>query len=307
MPTGPIPSEAIRLANDPAFRGRYVSQAISQTAQQVSATAFKVQPFTAGQEPFQVMFNSFPNTGVGAGTYNHAMHIGFNAAVHSDTSQVTAGKVAMYMGFEDNYYDDGGDATYGPEWYVGYCTPDRTSVPIAALRPFYCRVKDGNVNSPTKSVIITMDIGNGTGGGFAIYNGISNAQVFQVQPTLVSMKAPLRVDMVATGNALRLAGFSNNPANLLFRVNATDQWVVQADRFLQMIWIDQVNAKQTMILLGASTVDTAKLTLNAVLQLNNSVSTSATAGGASALPATPQGYFQVKDSAGVTRKVPYYV
>lgn len=35
-------------------------------------------------------------------------------------------------------------------------------------------------------------------------------------------------------------------------------------------------------------------------------STSATAGGASALPATPAGYMTIIDGQGVTRKVPYY-
>lgn len=40
--------------------------------------------------------------------------------------------------------------------------------------------------------------------------------------------------------------------------------------------------------------------------LNGTETTSATAGSAAALPATPAGYFTIIDQQGVARKVPYY-
>lgn len=40
--------------------------------------------------------------------------------------------------------------------------------------------------------------------------------------------------------------------------------------------------------------------------LDGTLSTSATAGAASALPATPAGYMTILDTTGAARKVPYY-
>lgn len=141
----------------------------TQSAEGSNTPVFSVVPATAGFAPFQVQAQSYANTGVGAGTYNHIVAFGYNAA-RSTGGSATSGKPGVYMAFEDNYYDDGGDATYGPEWYTGYTTPDGTTLKHAGLRPLYWRVKAGDVNSATKDVLVNVDLGAGTGGALSVGN-----------------------------------------------------------------------------------------------------------------------------------------
>lgn len=300
--------QQISTKTDAELNSRFVAQATSHTTELIAQPVFIMTPATASPNPYQIIFNSFENTGSGAGTYNHGMWFGFNAGRHAGGGTATANKVGMYMGFEDNYYDDGGDATYGPEWYVGYITPDGSTIPIGGLRPFYVRVKDGNANSASKSALITLDIGAGATGAFGVHKGVTNPALFGLSTSDGIMRIPFKIEMPSAGNALTLqSSGTSDPANLLFKTGSTTRWQLQSNNNNSLIFIDNVNSKQTMILYGQSTVDTSQVILNGVLALNNATSSSATAGGASALPATPQGYFQIKDSAGTTRKVPYYV
>ena len=301
------PVLATRLATDSAFSSQFLAKATTHETELIAQPVFVMTPATASPLPFKIIFNSFNNSGGGAGTFNHGMWFGFNSGRHAGGGTATANKPAIYMGFEDNYYDDGGDNTYGPEWYVGYLTPDGSTIGIGGLRPIYVRVKSGDTNTSTKSVIMTMDIGGGSG-SWGVCNGILNPALFGLSTTDGIMRIPFKIEMPSAGNALTLqSSGTSDPVNLLFKTGSTTRWQLQSNNNNSLIFIDNVNSQQTLILYGQSTVDTSQVILNGVLALNNAVSTSATAGGASALPATPQGYFQIKDSAGTTRKVPYYV
>lgn len=148
----------------------------TQAAEGTNVPVFTVVPATAtGAADFQVQMQSYANDGAGAGTFNHGVWFGFDASAYAGGA--TSNAPGIYMGFEDNFHDtagaDVGEEKYGPEWYIGYLTPDKTSVGPADLRMFYTRVKGGRVNSgpETKSVQTWIDIGGGATGFFAIMAG----------------------------------------------------------------------------------------------------------------------------------------
>ncbi|HSX47728.1 MAG TPA: hypothetical protein VLF63_03060, partial [Patescibacteria group bacterium] len=127
----------------------------TQSAENTVLPLFTINPKTSGFEPFQVQMNSYVNPGGGAGTYNHAMFLGWNASTHGTGTPAVSGKPSLIMGMEDNYYDSGGTNLFGMEWYVEYFSPDGTSV--QGLRPFYARISsDTNARN---GCIITFDIG----------------------------------------------------------------------------------------------------------------------------------------------------
>jgi hypothetical protein len=155
----------------------YAAREQQQTEEAQANYLFRLSPATPEFAEFQIIQNSFPNLGDGDGTYNHTVHIGWNAARHGDSeSEFTSGKPALYMGFEDNYFDHAQGQDYGSEWYISYASPDGTSVPVAVLRPFYCRVLDSDTNDPQKSVLVTNDIGQGPDGGFGVWGGVVNGR-----------------------------------------------------------------------------------------------------------------------------------
>lgn len=171
----------------------------NQAAEKVSKDVFKVVPVTPGVAPFQVMENSYDNAGGGVGTYNHAFHLGWNAAIHNDPTKAVAGARSIYMGFEDNYFDTtGGDGQFGVEWYVGYTTPDGTTIGASELRPFYWRLWDASTNAPDKGVLITMDLGSLRDansvkqGALHVYGGLKQGNLlFTVSPDQVMSQVPI--------------------------------------------------------------------------------------------------------------------
>jgi hypothetical protein len=169
----------------------YTPRVLAQVVEQTAVEVFRVQPVTAGNEPFAVQTNSFPNVGAGGGTFNHGTWMGWNPGRHS-TGAVTPGKAGMMMGFEDNYFDYQGSHKYGPEWYVEYWSPDGTSQQM--LRPFYCRVEGSDTNTAS-NCIITHDIGSDGLGTFQVYSqgmGVRNPLLI-VQANGISLGAAVTV------------------------------------------------------------------------------------------------------------------
>jgi hypothetical protein len=227
-----------------AFTNPPAQRATRQTAEETTVAVWSVEPATESDAAdFQVQMNSFQNDGAGAGTYNHGVWFGFNAAAYASGPTVTA--PGIYMGFEDNFHDtagaDVGEEKYGPEWYVGYLTPDRTSCGPADLRMFYARVKGGRVNSgpETKSVQSWVDIGGGATGFFAIMaNQIAGTSaelaVFnkdtiymrkQAQFTNAGVGLEVRPDAAQLYAQMQIT--TNDAAGvsvLLFKTLATNRW-----------------------------------------------------------------------------------
>ena len=147
-----------------------------QTAETAPLNLFKIIPFTSGYEAFGIDFNSFPNSGGGAGTYNHGTWIGYNTGWHSGTP-ITTGKPSIMIGLEDNYFDNVGDLQFGTEFYVQGYSPNGTTVQMS--RPFYARgfQKDNGNDAWT----IISNIGAiGTNRNFTVREGLNN--LFQITP-----------------------------------------------------------------------------------------------------------------------------
>ena len=146
---------------------RYVAQDIVQTAQSAPVQPFEILFADGLNTPFEIRAIDYDNAGVGAGTANHLVFFGFNTGRHA-TGPVTANKPAWMMGMEDNYFANGGDEKYGPEWYVQYYSPDGSSQVM--FRPFYARVLGSDSNTPAGAINIS-NIGPSNGGGSFRVNG----------------------------------------------------------------------------------------------------------------------------------------
>ena len=189
---------------------------ITQSAELTNTPVLSFTPFTAGNEPFQIQANSYANISPGTG-YNHGMWFGWNASIFAGGTP-KPGMPSLYMGFEDNYYDYQGDHTYGVEWYVGYCTPDGTTIAPADLRPFYARVDASNLNTANKNVTITFDIGSGANGVFDVFGSrLNNKILFSVIQTAVLVNEPL---LVKTG-ATHMQEWQNSSGTALAYVNSS--------------------------------------------------------------------------------------
>ena len=148
------PGGQVWAVEDPAsLSSTYVPQVQSPTPEATVAEMFRVQPFTAGSGPFRLLTNSIINSDA---TYNHAAYIGWNPGTTHDNYITT--KPALALGFEDNYTDAGGTPLHGMEFYLEYCSADRT---VQTFRPFYARVDTGTANA--KNVTIHFDIGTDAG------------------------------------------------------------------------------------------------------------------------------------------------
>lgn len=207
--TGALSPAELAAQMDPVLSARFVASQIVQSAELSAKYVWTVVPKTATAAPFQVVANSFANAGAGAGTYNHTVHFGFNAARHGDSGggTIKSNAPSVYMGFEDNYYDHVADLTYGAEFYTGYITPDGSTIPVGGLRPFYWRVKNSDVNSPTKGVIINFDIGSATGGAAGNLNVwgsvVSGTQLLGLTPTQALFFVPVNT---STGVNMQCGG-----------------------------------------------------------------------------------------------------
>ena len=193
---------------------------ITQPAELTNTPVILVTPYTPGNEPFQVQANSWANVSPGIG-YNHSMHFGWNAARFAGGTP-TPGMPALYMGFEDNYYDYAGYQDYGVEWYVGYCTPDGTTIAPANLRPFYTRVRESNLNTANKDVMITFDIGSGANGIFDVFGSLlNNNLLFSVIQTAVLINQPLLVKATCTQPTNDIQEWQNSSGVMLSRIDST--------------------------------------------------------------------------------------
>ena len=185
----------------------------TQSAEGVNVPVFSYTPYTTGNEPFQIQGNSWLNSPAGQGYgYNHSMHFGWNAGLFAGGTY-TSGMPTLYMGFEDNYYDYAYDHALGVEWYVGYCTPDGTTIAPANLRPFYMRVTPSNTNTTAKNVLINMDIGSGPNGLFRLWGSIiSNNLLFDVSQTSATFNVPLNI-IPTTSSAVGIGRIGNGAGN----------------------------------------------------------------------------------------------
>lgn len=153
---------------------------------EITATElFRQEWATAGNAPFQLHTQSYPNPG-GVGTYNHGTFIGYNVGRHSSMS-ATANKPSLIMGFEDNYYDDGGDNKHGMEWYVEYFSPDGTTVQM--LRPFYTRILTDTNNR--RAANTWFKIGDdATDSQFTVQTGYGGSNLLTITPTYTTLGLP---------------------------------------------------------------------------------------------------------------------
>lgn len=189
-------------ASPAAAEATPVEQLITQPADGVNTPVFAVIPATPGAPRFEVQMNSYPNDGSKAGSYNQGMWLGWNAARFAKGSD-TPDAIGLYMGMETNYYDALGDRAFGAEWYVGYETPDGSTVSSADLRPFYARVTPADTNSPDKSVLSWIDIGSGGSGSFAVVGSQKNrTELFVVHGDVI--RSHRRHQFTAPGGSLQL-------------------------------------------------------------------------------------------------------
>ena len=153
-------------------------------ADNVSTTILRLRPSTAGFEGFQTIHWSGANPSPQQATLNHGVWTGWNAGRHGGGPDVVNGKPAMIMGFEDNYFDSGGDNQFGMEWYVEYWSPDGTSVQM--LRPFYTRVLS-NSNAQNNASTI-FNIGTDGFGQVAIRTAVGNNLFYVTGTDVVAVK-----------------------------------------------------------------------------------------------------------------------
>jgi hypothetical protein len=191
-PSGAVEIEA-RLAS-------MVKREQTQAGEGEVLPVLSLLPATPGFAPFQVQSQSFPNPGAGLGTFNHGVWLGWNGGRHAGEQGVVNGKPAIYMGFEDNYFDDLDDKSFGVEWYVGYISPDGQTVGAADLRPFYARVLESDTNTAAKSARVHVDMGSGDDGHFVVYSSPSRP-IFYVNPDRVQATR----NVLVTGSQIELA------------------------------------------------------------------------------------------------------
>jgi hypothetical protein len=175
----------------------FTDVSIAQVVENTAVPVFTVQPVTSGAPLFQVQENSFPNSGAGAGTYNHTAHFGWNASRVSGGPGTVTGKAALVMGFEDNYFDAAGDGTYGSEWHVDYVTPDGTTIAPGTFRPVYFRVQAADTNTAAKSVTLNFDIGSGSAGQWSVWGSVvSGKQLLSLSQTSFNVNVPFGKFMI---------------------------------------------------------------------------------------------------------------
>ncbi len=165
----------------------------SQPAEGTVVSLCQAQPYAPGNEAWQIQMWTMPNPSPpeGGAIYDNVVTLGWNAGYFSHGPS-TAGKPSLYMGFEDGYYDNGGDNAYGVEWYVGYCTPDGTTIPPASLRPFMFRLTPSDTNTTDKNVSVNCDIGSGPNGRFTVFGSIISGNViFTVNQTNCTCGVPI--------------------------------------------------------------------------------------------------------------------
>ena len=200
----------------------------AQSAEQVVVPVVEVSPFTPGAAPFQIRANSFPNAGGGAGTWNHGVWVGFNAGRHAGGG-VTANQPAIMMGFEDNYYDTGGDSFRGVEWYVQYFSPDGTSV--QRLRPFYARIEcDNNLDN---GAVILQNIGTGASGQWQIRSGLTTllnttSAIFATSTPSVTLNGALLSLQPASGQPIFTIAAASLPPTIVMKIGGAPAWYTQA-------------------------------------------------------------------------------
>lgn len=177
-----------------------INKNTSQIAEMTPINLFKINPFTAENENFGLDFNSFTNSGAGAGTYNHGTWLGYNTGWHSGQA-TTAGKPSIMIGLEDNYFDHIGDLQFGTEFYVQGFSPNGTTIQLS--RPYYARGAQNDDGTDWWSVI--SNIGSkGANRSFTVREGVNN--LFQITPTSTNFyTAETRINnilKVQSGNIL---------------------------------------------------------------------------------------------------------
>jgi len=214
-------------------------------------------------------------------------------------------ETAIYMGFEADYWDTPTNRT--SEWYIGVVRADGSG---PQFRPFaFTAARDSNLDL---SASVQVDIGNNANGSTrSAFNVVGNGIAFvTVQPTGANFAVPVsfNANIQVVSGGLNLSTTASGSGHLSFLQRDVLKWYLanfDGDTS-HYLWDAVGNRFMTHYTTGA-TSDAAQVEFNATLKLNGTQPTTAAAGTAAALPATPQGYFQVKDSAGVSRKVPYYV
>lgn len=256
-PAGDIAATTVQAAINELDTEKF-GKTTTQSAEGTATTLFTAVPKTAGVAPFQVIMNSFSNLG-GTDPYSHMMMFGFNAACYTGGT-VTANRPAVYMGFEDNYWDPA-DSTTGAEWYTGYVTPDGTSIAAAILRPFYWRVLNGFNNDPLKNVRVWADIGAGDTGSFSVYRGqaVNTTPLFEVGKTNIIARTQFSI---SAGTAVQLIQSTTGTATLFldakttgfitFKINSAEAGGIIVSSANQFYFVDKAGTPTLVMVYGAT-------------------------------------------------------
>ena len=223
------------------LKSTFVPQVGAQSAENTTWTVAEVTPVTAGFAPFKIQGNSFANTGVGAGTHNHGVWSGFNVGRHSGGTVVSAAP-ASFMGLEDNYYDDGGDALYGPESYWEVHPAGAAASPL--FRPLYMRASISADTTTTNRATVLVNVGTTTGGQFSVRTGATN--LFTVVTAGITAKVPVSITagplslQPTTGQAIiRANAGAGSQSRFQMQIGGADAWSYQANSVTSLILYDK--------------------------------------------------------------------
>lgn len=239
---------------------RFIKKSTKQTEETQDVTLFRVRPKTDGWGDFKLLVSSYPN--VADGSYNHAAFLGWNPDRKHGSEK--AGKPAMVIGWEDNFYDTlpNGDRNHGPEFYVEHATPDGSA---SHFRPIYMR----GSNEPGHNRWAThFDIGTDGEGHLDVFAGKFERALFTVN----SRRVQSTRDVVITGHNLTITPpdgqsiFRISSVNPTFQlaVNNTTAWTTQALGVNTLAFSDK-SSRQHLVLEHGATAATARTTVNSAL------------------------------------------
>lgn len=209
--------------------------------------------------PFQVLTWGSTNSPAGHGT-DHVVAMGWNAGMFAPVDNGTASEPALFMGFEDGWWDG---VNQGAEWYIAYYSPDHSSIEL--FRPFYARVlRDNNTQH---SATIFCDIGTTDNGTFNVSAG-DFTPIFTVSGTReTGVFATLRAD---DANCSFIIDGDNFGPFFQFKFNGAVSWNMNTPNVNQLTFGDKNSRNQVVFTQGSSSA-TAISDFNSIVRSDSSV------------------------------------
>lgn len=251
-----------------ALSAKYAAKVLDETtAVDQTQELFRIVPASNGSGDFRAIQRSIDNADA---TVNHVTYFGWN--VGDTHSREVAGKPAIAMGFESNFYDTPID--HGAEWYIEAISADGTN---GLSRPFYAR---NSWETGKNDWTIHCDIGNTGGGHFDVYAGKANPVKFTVSATAAQFQVPLSVRAsnftlaAPTGQAI-LTVNGVNPT-LYFTVadgagGGTDSWLLQSAGIATFNVRDIVNARDHLRFVSGASSATARTEFYSGLYMKDAI------------------------------------